>query len=116
MDGFVISNDGGNREGAEAFLSYMVSSTDVQASWTDQFGALSANVNVDPANYNDVMQRAFATVAAAEVFAFNLRPRDAAAGSGGGALDVLPLPWTIRAWWTRSSRRSPATRRRRSRR
>ena len=71
VDGFVISNDGGNREGAEAFLSYMVSSTDVQASWTDQFGALSANVNVDPANYNDVMQRAFATVAAAEVFAFN---------------------------------------------
>ena len=71
VDGFVISNDGGNREGAEAFLSYMVSSTDVQASWTDQFGALSANVNVDPANYNEVMQRAFATVAAAEVFAFN---------------------------------------------
>ena len=71
VDGFVISNDGGNRAGAEAFLAYMVSSTDVQASWTDSFGALSANVNVDPANYNDVMQRAFATVAAAEVFAFN---------------------------------------------
>ena len=37
----------------------------------DLEGALSANVNVDPANYNDVMQRAFATVAAADVFAFN---------------------------------------------
>ena len=71
VDGLIISNDGGNRAGAEAFLSYMVSSTDVQASWTGAFGALSANVNVDPANYNDVMQRAFATVAAAEVFAFN---------------------------------------------
>ena len=71
VDGLIISNDGGNRAGAEAFLSYMVSSTDVQASWTGAFGALSANVDVDPANYNDVMQRAFATVAAAEVFAFN---------------------------------------------
>ena len=71
VDGFIISNDDGNRAGAEAFLTYMVSSTDVQASWTDAFGALSANVNVDPANYNDVMQRAFATVAAADVFAFN---------------------------------------------
>ena len=71
VDGFVISNDGGNRAGAEAFLAYMASNADVQASWTDAFGALSANVNVDPANYNDVMQRAFATVAAAEVFAFN---------------------------------------------
>ena len=49
----------------------MVSSTDVQTGWTGAFGALSANVNVDPANYNDVMQRAFATVAAADVFAFN---------------------------------------------
>ena len=71
VDGLVISNDGGNRAGAEAFLSYMVSSADVQAGWTGAFGALSANVNVDPASYNDVMQRAFATVAAADVFAFN---------------------------------------------
>ena len=35
------------------------------------FGALSANVNVDPASYNAVMQKAAARVAAAEAFAFN---------------------------------------------
>ena len=71
IDGLVISNDGDNRAGAEAFLSFMMSNTDVQASWTGAYGALSANVNVDPANYTDVMQRVSATVAAADVFAFN---------------------------------------------
>ena len=71
VDGLVISNDGDNRAGAEAFLSFMMSNADVQASWTGAYGALSANVNVDPANYNDVMQRVSATVAAADVFAFN---------------------------------------------
>ena len=71
IDGLVISNDGGNRAGAEAFLSFMMSNADVQASWTGAYGALSANVNVDPANYSDVMQRVSATVAEADVFAFN---------------------------------------------
>ena len=71
VDGLVVSNDGDNRAGAEAFLSFMMSNADVQASWTGAYGALSANVNVDPANYNDVMQRVSATVAAADVFAFN---------------------------------------------
>ena len=71
VDGLVISNDGENRAGAEAFLSYMMSSADVQASWTGAYGALSANVNVDPANYNEVMQRVSAVVAAADNFAFN---------------------------------------------
>ena len=71
VDGFVISANAENIEGAEAFLAYMMSNADVQAAWTNAFGALSANVNVDPASYNDVMQRAFSTVADAEVFAFN---------------------------------------------
>ena len=71
IDGLVISSDGGNRAGAEAFLSFMMSNADVQASWTGAYGALSANVDVDPANYSDVMQRVSATVAAADVFAFN---------------------------------------------
>ncbi len=71
VDGLVISANAENVEGAEAFLSYMMSSADVQAAWTNALGALSANVNVDPASYNDVMQRAFSTVADAEVFAFN---------------------------------------------
>ena len=71
VDGFVISANAENVEGAEAFLGYMMSNADVQAAWTNAFGALSANVSVDPASYNDVMQRAFSTVADAEVFAFN---------------------------------------------
>ena len=71
VDGFVISANAANVEGAEAFLAYMMSNADVQAAWTNAFGALSANVNVDPASYNEVMQRAFSTVADAEVFAFN---------------------------------------------
>ena len=71
VDGFVISSDVQNVDGAKEFLAYMMSSTDVQAAWTDEFGALSANVNVDPAIYNDVMQRAFSTVAEADTFAFN---------------------------------------------
>ncbi|MGI9418870.1 MAG: ABC transporter substrate-binding protein [Geminicoccaceae bacterium] len=71
VDGLVISAHAENVEGAEAFLGYMMSNAEVQAAWTNAFGALSANVNVDPASYNDVMQRAFSTVADAEVFAFN---------------------------------------------
>ena len=71
VDGFVISSDVQNVDGAKEFLAYMMSSTDVQAAWTNEFGALSANVNVDPAIYNDVMQRAFSTVAEADTFAFN---------------------------------------------
>ena len=71
VDGLVISANAENVEGAEAFLAYMMSNADVQAAWTNAFGALSANVDVDPASYNEVMQRAFSTVAEAEVFAFN---------------------------------------------
>ena len=71
IDGLVIFSHGTNRAGAEAFLSFMMSNVDVQASWTGAYGALSANVNVDPASYSDVMQRVSATVAAADVFAFN---------------------------------------------
>ena len=71
VDGFVISSDVQNIDGAKEFLAYMMSSPDVQAAWTSEFGALSANVNVDPGIYNDVMQRAFNTVAEADTFAFN---------------------------------------------
>lgn len=71
VDGLVIAHNAANMEGAEEFLSFMVSDADVQAAWADAQGALSANVNVDPASYNVVMQKAAATVAAAEAFAFN---------------------------------------------
>lgn len=71
VDGLVIAANAGNVEGAEKFLSFMVSDADVQASWAGAQGGLSANVNVDPAKYNVVMQKAAATVAAADEFAFN---------------------------------------------
>lgn len=71
VDGLVIAANAANVAGAEKFLSFMVSNTDVQAAWANAQGALSANVNVDPASYNVVMQKAAATVAAAEAFAFN---------------------------------------------
>jgi multiple sugar transport system substrate-binding protein/raffinose/stachyose/melibiose transport system substrate-binding protein len=49
----------------------MVSDPEVQASWAKIQGALSANVNVDPANYTPVMKRALDTINAAQAFAFN---------------------------------------------
>jgi multiple sugar transport system substrate-binding protein/raffinose/stachyose/melibiose transport system substrate-binding protein len=71
VDGLVIAANAANPEGAEAFLEFMVSDTDVQAAWSSAQGALSANVNVDPSNYNAVMLKAFETVAGSEAFAFN---------------------------------------------
>ena len=71
VDGWVISANVANREGAEAFLTYFVSNTDAQVKWATVQGALSANVNVDSSSYNAVMQKASATVANADHFAFN---------------------------------------------
>ena len=71
VDGLVISSNVQNPEGAEEFLAFMVSDPGVQAGWTKGQGALSANMMVDPSEYNSVMQKANATVAAAGHFAFN---------------------------------------------
>lgn len=71
VDGLVISANAKNRAGAEQFLAFMVKNTDVQTNWTKEFGALSANTSVNPSSYNAVMQRAVATVADADTFAFN---------------------------------------------
>ena len=71
VDGLVMAANAKNPAGAQEFLSYMVSNEDVQAAWTKAEGALSANVKVNPANYSTVMQKAAATVAKAEGFAFN---------------------------------------------
>ncbi|WP_269585346.1 ABC transporter substrate-binding protein [Roseibium sp. Sym1] len=71
VDGLVIAANAANPEGAEAFLDFMVSNTGVQAAWSKAQGALSANVKVDPSNYNPVMLKAFNTVDKSEAFAFN---------------------------------------------
>jgi ABC-type glycerol-3-phosphate transport system substrate-binding protein len=71
VDGLVISANAANVKGAEELVTFMVSDADVQASWAKIQGALSANVNVDPANYTPVMKRALDTINAAQAFAFN---------------------------------------------
>lgn len=71
IDGLVISANVQNKEGAEAFLSFFVSDVDNQIEWTNAVGAVSANVNVDPSVYNDLIQRVITTVDGASNFAFN---------------------------------------------
>jgi multiple sugar transport system substrate-binding protein/raffinose/stachyose/melibiose transport system substrate-binding protein len=71
VDGLVVSANAANVKGAEELITYMVSDPEVQASWAKIQGALSANVNVDPANYTPVMKRALDTINAAQAFAFN---------------------------------------------
>lgn len=71
VDGLVMAANAKNPDGAREFLAYMVSNEDVQATWTKAQGALSANVKVNPDTYSPVMQKASATVAKAEGFAFN---------------------------------------------
>ena len=71
VDGWVISSNVQNQEGAEAWLAYFIKNVDAQVKWASVQGALSGNVNVDPSVYTSVMQKASAAVAAAEAFAFN---------------------------------------------
>jgi ABC-type glycerol-3-phosphate transport system substrate-binding protein len=71
VDGLVVSANAANPEGAEKLVNFMVSNPKVQAKWAGIQCALTANVNVDPASYTPVMQRALKTVADAETFAFN---------------------------------------------
>ena len=115
VDGLVISNDGENRAGAEAFLSFMMSNADVQASWTGAYGALSANVNVDPANYSDVMQRVSTVVGAADNFRVQLRTLRRRRRWRRSGSPCSRASWTTRARWTTSSLRSLRTRHRRLR-
>jgi len=71
VDGLVISANAKNPEAAKELLAYLVTNTKAQASWAKVQGALSPNVNVDPAGYSPVMRRALEVVSAAKAFAFN---------------------------------------------
>ena len=71
VDGLVIAANAKNMDGAEKLLTFMIANKDVQAKWASIQGALSANVNVDPASYNVVMQHALDVVKHADAFAFN---------------------------------------------
>ncbi|MDP2119730.1 MAG: extracellular solute-binding protein [Hoeflea sp.] len=71
VDGFVISANAANPEGAEKFLNFVVSDTDIQTKWASSRGALSANTGIDPSIYTPVMQKAAKAVADADAFVFN---------------------------------------------
>ncbi len=71
VDGFLVSQNSTNPQGAKEFLAFMVSDAALQANWATVQGALSPNVNVDPSIYTPVMKKALDTVGAAENFAFN---------------------------------------------
>jgi len=71
VDGLVMSANAKNVAGADKFLEFMITSADVQSTWANAQGALSANVKVDPSRFSAVMQKAAAAVTAADVFAFN---------------------------------------------
>ena len=71
VDGLVMAANAKNVAGAQKFLEFMITNEDVQSSWVNGQGALSANVKIDPSRFNSVMQKAAAAVAAADVFAFN---------------------------------------------
>jgi len=71
VDGFVISANSKNIDGAGKLLTLIISDVALQANWATIQGALSPNVKVDPSIYSPVMKRALETVAAAPSFAFN---------------------------------------------
>lgn len=71
VDGLVIAANAPNMENAEKLVTFLVSNPEVQAKWAGIQGALSANVNVDPASYTPVMQHALQAIGNAEAFAFN---------------------------------------------
>jgi len=71
VDGLVMAANAKNVAEAYKFLEFMVTNADVQSSWVNGQGGLSANVKIDPSRFSTVMQKAAAAVAAADVFAFN---------------------------------------------
>jgi multiple sugar transport system substrate-binding protein/raffinose/stachyose/melibiose transport system substrate-binding protein len=71
VDGFVMSANVKNVPEASKFLEFMMADEDVQSSWANGQGGLSANVKIDPSSYDAIRQKAVAAVAAADVFAFN---------------------------------------------
>lgn len=71
VDGFVMSADNAHPDAAAKLLTYLITDTEAQATWAKGQGALSPNVNVDPAIYDVVMTKALNVVASADAFAFN---------------------------------------------
>ncbi len=71
VDGFVTAKNAAHPEAARAFLKFIVTNVPLQANWAKIQGALSPNVNVDPATYTPVQIKALGYVKAAATYAFN---------------------------------------------
>jgi ABC-type glycerol-3-phosphate transport system substrate-binding protein len=71
VDGFVLAADADHPNAAQDLLLYLITDTEVQATWALGQGALSPNSKVDPQLYTPVMQRALQAVDAADTFTFN---------------------------------------------
>lgn len=70
IDTFVVSADAANPDAAKAFLVYLTN-PDVQWAFAEGAGNLAPSLLVDTMNYNDVVARIAAEIAADPVFAFN---------------------------------------------
>ncbi|MCH8549692.1 MAG: extracellular solute-binding protein [Balneolaceae bacterium] len=71
IDGLVMAHNANNIAGARAFLGEMMANSEIQQGWTSDYGALSANINVDTSQYNAVIQKAVQLVAESDTFVFN---------------------------------------------
>ena len=70
IDTFVVSADAANADAAKAFLVHLTDA-DIQLQFALGAGNLAPSLLVDTSNYNDVVARIAAEIAADPVFAFN---------------------------------------------
>jgi len=70
IDTFVVSADAANADAAKAFLVHLTD-PDIQLQFALGAGNLAPSLLVDTSNYNDVVARIAAEIAADPVFAFN---------------------------------------------
>jgi len=70
VDGMVTAASAKNPEAARKLLAFLAGA-DVQTAWAVGQGALAPNVNADTSQFNSVIQKALAVVAAADTFNFN---------------------------------------------
>ena len=71
VDGMVVSNTGGNAEGAKKLGAWLVSDIDVQTQWVKTKGSLSPNSKIDKSIYNAVQKKAVEAVESTDHFTFN---------------------------------------------
>lgn len=70
IDTFVVSADAANADAAKAFLVHLTD-PEIQLAFAEGAGNLAPSLMVDTSNYNDVVARIAAEIAADPVFAFN---------------------------------------------